>query len=89
MAKSRKASRKSAAKKKRKPASRAAKKKAAPRGVDFAPVKKQLAVHIAKFEKKYGTEPLDPDAAAKLTRLRAVSREMSDICFPSMILEFP
>jgi hypothetical protein len=88
VAKTRKASRKSAAKKKRKPARRVAK-KAAPRGVDFTPVKKQLAAHIAKFEKKYGTEPLDPDAAAKLTRLRAVSREMTDICFPSMILEFP
>lgn len=88
MAKTRKASRKPAAKKKRKPARRTTK-KAAPRGVDFNPVKKQLASHIAKFEKKYGTEPLDPEAAAKLTRLRAVSQEMTDICFPSMILEFP
>ena len=91
MAKKRKSS--SAAKGKKKaarPRRRASAKKAV-KGVDFNPVKRQLATHIAKLEKMYGAETpgADERQQATVTRLRALQNELSQLCVPSMILETP
>ena len=80
MVKKRKSSSKSKGKKKAaRPRRRSAPK--APKGVDFNPVKKQLRAHIEKLEKGLGPYP-----EATLTKLKALQQEMTELCFPTMII---
>ena len=99
MAKKRKPSRKSSSpstKRARKAARaprRATSKRAEPKGVDFNPVKRQLRAQIEKLEKRLGgpaaratAAPADEEAFKTLDRLKAVNREMTSLCFPSMVI---
>lgn len=99
MAKKRTPSRKSSssstkrARKAARPARKAASKRAKPRGVDFNPVKKQLRAQIEKLEKQMGgaaaraaAAPADEGAYRTLDRLKALNRELTDMCFPTMVI---
>ncbi len=90
MAKKRKSSSSSRGKKKAaRPKRRSGAKKTA--GVNFNPVKRQISSHIAKLEKLYAAAAPGADARQQetVTRLRALQRELSDLCAPTMILEAP
>jgi hypothetical protein len=82
--KKRKSSSKSKGKKKpARPRRRSAPK--VPKGVDFNPVKKQLRAHIEKLEKSLGPYP-EAKAQDTLTKLKALQQEMTELCFPTMII---
>jgi hypothetical protein len=90
--------RKSSAKKRVKKAARPARKAAgakakaaAPGGVNFNPVKKQLRAHIAELEAKLGgpearAAAVDKTPFETLDKLKAVNRQLTDLCQPTMVI---
>ena len=91
MAKKRRASSSSKAKKKAAGTKRRSSAKKTVKGVDFNPVKRQLAAHIARLEKQYGAGAVAVDSRQQeiVAKLRGLQRELSDLCAPTMTLEAP
>ena len=60
-------------------------------GVDFNPVKKQLRAHIAKLEKQLGgpearAAAVDLKGFETLDQLKTLNQQLTDLCFPSMVI---
>jgi hypothetical protein len=60
-------------------------------GVDFNPVKKQLRAHIAKLEKQLGgpearATAVDLKGFETLDQLKTLNQQLTDLCFPSMVI---